>query len=134
MNSLTGLKNCLQFINNNWTLIIIIIGLAVAIIHKIQDYLKLSNDEKIAVAKSQISEIILKKISDAEEDYAEWTKAGSIKRSQVIDEIFADYPILSEVTNQDELIQWIDEQIDNALITLRKIIEDNTAVHNIDAT
>lgn len=134
MNILTGLKNCLQFINDNWTLIIIIIGLSVAIIHKIQDYLKLSNDEKIAVAKSQISEIILKKISDAEEDYAEWTKAGSIKRSQVIDEIFADYPILSKVTNQNELIKWIDEQIDNALITLRKIIEDNTAVHNIEAT
>lgn len=134
MNILTGLKNCLQFINDNWTIIIIIIGLAVAIIRNIQDYLKLSNDEKIAVAKSQISEIILKKISDAEEDYAEWTKAGSIKRSQVIDEIFADYPILSEVTNQDELIKWIDEQIDNALITLRKIIEDNTATHNIEAT
>ncbi len=125
MNILTGAKNCLQFINNNWTMIVIIIGLIIAIAKKIQDYLNLSNADKITIAKAQISEIILKKISDAEEDYAEWTKAGSIKRSQVINEIFAEYPILSTVTEQNELVAWIDEQIDTALKTLRVIVENS---------
>ena len=49
----------------------------------------------------------------------------SIKRAQVIDELFANYPILSKVTNQEDLIKWIDDVIDESLITLREIVENN---------
>ena len=125
MNMLNGIKNFLQFINDNWTSIIIIIGLCIAIGKKAKDYFSKSRDEKIAIAKTQIHEMILKLITDAEEDYEQWNKAGSIKRSQVISEIFAMYPVLSKVVNQNGLIQWIDNEIDGALITLRKVIEGN---------
>ena len=40
-------------------------------------------------------------------------------------EIYEEYPILNRIQNQDDLIQWIDEQINEALKTLRKIIESN---------
>ena len=125
MDILNGIQNFLQFINSNWTSIMVIIGLCVAIGRKAKNYFSKSNDEKIAIAKTQIHEMILKMISDAEEDYEEWNKAGSIKRSQVIGVIFNTYPVLSTVVNQDELIEWIDNEIDNALITLRKVIEEN---------
>lgn len=125
MNILNGIQNFLQFINSNWTSIMVIIGLCVAIARKAKNYFSKSNDEKIAIAKMQIHEMILKMITDAEEDYEEWNKAGSIKRSQVIGVIFSTYPVLSKVVNQDELIEWIDSEIDNALITLRKVIEEN---------
>lgn len=125
MNILDGIKNFLQYINDNWVTITIIISLTISIVNKLVSYLDKSDEEKIAIAKTQIHEMILKMITDAEKDYEEWNKAGSIKRSQVIGEIFATYPVLSKVISQDELIKWIDSEIDSALKTLREIIEIN---------
>lgn len=125
MDILNGIKNFLFLINDNWTTILVIIGLALALWKKIESYSKLSTDKKIEIAKKQISENILKLITQAEKDYAEWEKAGSIKRSEVISEIYKEYPILAKVVNQEELVKWIDEQIDNALPTLRDIIKQN---------
>lgn len=122
---LDGIKNFLQFVNDNWTTIIIIISLCIALYQKIKNYVSKSNDEKIAVAKKQVQEVILKLISDAEFDYAEFVKAGSIKRAQVIKKIFEDYPVLAKVTDQTALVEWIDETIDNALKTLREIVAMN---------
>ena len=125
MDILNGIKNFLSLINDNWTTILVIVGLALALWKKIESYSKLSTDKKIEIAKKQISENILKLITQAEKDYAEWGKAGSIKRSEVISEIYKEYPILAKVVNQEELVKWIDEQIDNALPTLRDIIKQN---------
>ena len=125
MDILNGIKNFLSLINDNWTTILVIIGLALALWKKIESYSKLSTEKKIEIAKKQISENILKLIPQAEKDYAEWDKAGSIKRSEVISEIYKEYPILAKVVNQKELVKWIDEQIDNALPTLRDIIKEN---------
>ena len=122
---LNGIKNFLSLINDNWTTILVIVGLALALWKKIESYSKLSTDKKIEIAKKQISENILKLITQSEKDYAEWEKAGSIKRSEVISEIYKEYPILAKVVNQEELVKWIDEQIDNALPTLREIIKQN---------
>ena len=113
MDILNGIKNFLSLINDNWTTILVIVGLALALWKKIE------------IAKKQISENILKLITQAEKDYAEWENAGSIKRSEVISEIYKEYPILAKVVNQEELVKWIDEQIDNALPTLRDIIKEN---------
>lgn len=125
MDILNGIKNFLSLINDNWTTILVIIGLALALWKKIESYSKLSTDKKIEIAKKQISENILKLITQAEKDYAEWEKAGSIKRSEVINEVYREYPILAKVINQEELVKWIDEQIDNALPTLMDIIKQN---------
>lgn len=127
MNFLTGLQNFLNIINDNWTTILVCVGLIVGIVKKTQDYLSKSDDEKIKIAKAQIKQVILKKISDAEVDYEEWNKAGSIKRSQVITEIYKEYPILSKVVDQTELTKYIDDAIDDALVELRKVIDSNKA-------
>jgi len=124
---LNGIKNFLAFVNDNWTTIIVIVSLAVALIRKIQSYIAQSDDKKIKIAKDQIKESMLKMVSDAEIDYQMWSQAGSVKRSQVIQKIFADYPVLSKIVDQDALIEWIDDQIDASLGELRKIIADNNA-------
>ena len=128
MNFIDGLKNFLLFINENWTSILVIFGLILMLWKKIENYNKLSTEEKIAIAKRQIQERMLKLISDAEENYEDWAKAGEIKRAEVIARIYDEYPILSSVINQDELIAWIDEQIDAALPTLRDLWEKKEAV------
>ena len=123
MNILTGIQNVLEFINNNWTAIIIILGLATAIAKKSKEFFNKSDDEKISIAKKQIQEVMLKLITDAETDYLEWIDAGAVKRSQVINKVFEMYPVLSKVSNQEELIVWIDDVIDDSLKTMREIFE-----------
>lgn len=124
---LNGIYNFLNFLDANWTMIMAILVLAAAIGKKAIDFSKKSRSEKIEIAKAQINEIMLKLVTKAENDYRNWIKAGEIKRAEVIDEVFAMYPILSKVTNQAEIIAWIDDAIDEALKTMRKIFEENDA-------
>lgn len=126
MNILNGIQNFLEFVNNNWTNIMVIIGLVIATVSRVKNYLNKSDEEKIAIAKEQIREIMLKLVVDAETDYTEWTKSGSIKRSQVIKQIFEKYPILSKVADQEELVGWIDDMIDEALNTMAETIKNRT--------
>ena len=133
MNILTGIQNFLEYINAHWTEIIVIIGLLIALGKKIRDYAAKSDEEKIAIAKKQIKETMLRLITDAEIDYCEWVKAGAIKRSQVIEEIFMMYPILSKAVNQEELIAWIDDVIKEALETMREIFEKQMADAKVES-
>ena len=128
---LTGIKNFLQLINENWTLITVVIGLGILVYKKIVGYLKLSEQEKINLALDQIRIAALKMVTDAEISWSEYKKAGSIKRAEVIKRIFDEYPILNKVTDQEELIQMIDDIIDEALKTMRDVIEENVKVKKI---
>lgn len=123
---LTGIRNFLDLINQNWTLITVIIGLGILVYKKIKNYLSLSDQEKIDLALKQIRITALKMVTDAEDEYANLVKAGKIKRAEVIDVIFEKYPILNKVTDQETLINTLDDIIDEALITMRKVIEENT--------
>ena len=122
---LNGVYNFLSFIEANWTMMLAIAMLIVSIVKKTMNFLAKSNEEKVLIAKAQISEAMLRLVTEAETDYREWISAGAVKRSQVIDQIFADYPILSKVTNQQEIIAWMDDTIDEALETMREIFEKN---------
>lgn len=122
---LDGIRNFLMFVNEHWTEIVVIAGLGLAIWKKAEAYLKKTDEEKIQIAKDQLRETILKFVTKAEVDYDDWVKAGAVKRAQVIDEIFAKYPILNRVTNQESLISEIDTMIDEALNELREILSKN---------
>lgn len=122
---MAGIQNFLQFIEENWVSILVCIGLIVSIVRKTIDFFSKPSDEQVRLAKNQISQVMLKLITDAEVDYEEWNKAGSIKRSQVIGQIYKEYPILSKIVNQSELIEWIDNEINISLKTLREIIKQN---------
>lgn len=122
---MAGIQNFLQFIEENWVSILVCIGLIVSIVRKTIDFFSKPSDEQVRLAKDQISQVMLKLITDAEVDYEEWNKAGSIKRSQVIGQIYKEYPILSKIVNQSELIEWIDNEINISLKTLREIIKQN---------
>lgn len=127
---LKGIQNFLQFINDNWTTIIIIVSLVVAIVQRVKVYFTKDKKERIEIAKAQIQEIVLKLITDAEVDYKEWEKAGSIKRAQVIQKIYAEYPILAKVADQAEVVKFIDDAINTSLKELRKIVTENQAKEN----
>ena len=46
-----SIVNLLQFLNNNWSMIIIIIGLGLTLYKKIKSYLKLSTQQNIGETK-----------------------------------------------------------------------------------
>lgn len=127
---LTGIKNFLELINQNWTLITVIIGLGILAFKKIRSYLSLSEQEKINTALEQVRITALEMVTDAEDVYQNWVKAGAIKRSEVIGRIFEEYPILNKVTDQETLIKTIDKIIDEALVEMRKVIEENAQKQN----
>ena len=122
---LNGIKNFLEFLNANWTVIAVLLGLFVAVIQKVKAFIGKTDEEKIQIAKKQIKEIMLKMVCEAEEDFEDWNKAGAIKRSQVISQIYEMYPILSKVIDQNELIKWLDMEINTSLQTLEDIIDVN---------
>ena len=125
-----SIKNFLQFVYDNWMDILVCVALIVGIIQKTKSYLSKSKEERVEIAKTQIKETMLKLITQAEVDYDNWNQAGSIKRSQVIKQIFDEYPILSTVTNQKEIIKWIESEIESSLNTLDDIITNSVSKSN----
>lgn len=122
---LNGINKFLTFINDNWTSIVVLIGLLVGLYIKIKNFVSKSDEERIEFVKVQIKEGMLKMITDAEINFESWNKAGSIKRSQVIKQIYDQYPILSKIVDQEAFIQWVDTEINNSLKTLREIVNNN---------
>lgn len=129
-NALYAIQNFLQLVNDNWTVIIVIVALLISIGKKAKEFFSKSDDEKIAIAKKQVQETMLKLITDAEIDWQDYKKSGSVKRAQVIEEIFEKYPVLSKVTDQEALIAWIDETIDDALKTMREVFTENKDIES----
>lgn len=124
MSVLNGVNNFLRMIDNNWTTIVIAIALGISVYKKIKSFLEKSDDKKIEFAKKIVCETMLERVSIAEKDYADWVKAGAAKRAQVISKVYADFPILAKVIDQDGLIAWIDETIKEALKVMREMIQE----------
>lgn len=122
---MTAIENFLSYLSDNWVMILALIGAAFSIGKMISRYLSLSNEEKVEVAKKLIKEAMLKMITEAEIDFEEWNKSGSIKRSKVIADIYEKYPILSKAASQEEVIAFIDSEINNSLKTLREVLKEN---------
>lgn len=125
-------KNLLQWVYDNFAVIICCAGLMVGIYRKVRKYFtaneedkKKQFDEAVEITKEKIRETMLKMVSESEDKYKDWVKAGSLKRAEVIAKIYNDYPILSQVVDQEGLIAYIDKTIDEALVTLREVLKEN---------
>lgn len=129
-----SIVNLLTWLNENWSFITTILVLVIAIYFKAKSfydtYKKMTEAEKekqfqIAVAKAKLAldEFILGFVADAEINWQdEGSKLGPIKRAEVIQRIYEQYPVFNDVVDQKEIIKFIDTLIDNALITVRETI------------
>ena len=131
MNFLDGLKNFLHIIEANWTSILVCIGIIIGLVQRARVFFKKSKEERIEIAKKQVRQTILEMVTKAEKDFADWNKAGEIKRSQVIKEIYDQYPILTKIIDQETVIAWIDEEINNSLKTLRVVVKENEKTDDV---
>ena len=125
---LNGISRFLQMVNDQWVTICVIIGLIFSLYLKIKDYMSKTTEERLEIAKAQIKQTILKLITSAEIDFKDWNEAGQLKRAQTIQTIYQMFPIVSKVADQESIVAFIDEQIDESLKTLRKIVKENDEV------
>jgi len=127
---MNGILSFLQFLDKNWTMIVAIATLLIAFYFRIKSainkWFKMTDEERqkateeqIKKAKQAIANYILSLVASAEIDW-EGTGLGPIKRAQVIEKIYKEYPILLEVVDQQELMRFIDEHIDQALEIVRE--------------
>lgn len=137
-----SINNLLMWINENWASLVTIIILLLAIFTKARKFYldwqnKTEQEKQIEIekaiknAKLAITENILSYVSDAEVNWSAWMKMGDIKRSEVIKQLYIDYPILLQVADQDELIKYIDIAIDKALEIVREKIRDANQIDGI---
>ena len=135
---MTAIYNFLTWIENNWIMIVAIATLLFAIYMKaksaVNKWLEMTDEERqketeeqIKKAKQAIANYILSFVAQAEIDWAE-KGLGAIKRAQVIEKIYKDYPILLEVVDQQELMRFIDEHIDQALEIVREKLRKENSV------
>ena len=117
-----GINNFLQWINDNWTSIVVCVGLVLALINKVVQYSKLSKQEKIDTALKIVKEELLKLMSEAEIEWEDYKKSGELKKSQVITEIYKEFPILKEYVDQDKLVEILTKMIDDEKENMDKII------------
>lgn len=131
-----AIYNFLQYLNDNWTMILAIIALLFALYMKIKNtvskWMKMSEEEKqkeledqVKKAKQAIANYILSLVASAEVDW-EGAGLGVIKRAQVIEKIYKEYPVLLQVVNQEDVIKFIDENIEIALQIVREKIRKET--------
>ncbi len=131
---MNGIKNFLQLIVDNWATIVaiatLVYGIYVRTKKAIVDWNAKSEAEKqaeidlqIANAKKVLGEQILKLVSKAELEWQSDTcKLGKVRRAEVIEKIYAQYPILLYAADQQEMIDYIDSLIDKALVVVRETI------------
>lgn len=133
-----GLQNLLNLINEHWTEIIgvllVLYSIGLKAKKSYMDWqakteaektveLQKAQEKAIAIARQALGEQILKLVATAEVDWQDaGSKLGPVKRSQVIAEIYKQYPVLEAVSDQNELLAYIDNLIDTALETVRATV------------
>ena len=124
-----AITNFLTFLNENWTLILVCLGAIAGIVAKTKNWMAKSQEEKKEAAIEAIRRSMLALVTEAEREYGSGT--GTVKRADVLARIFTQYPILAEVMDIEDTTEMLDEMIDEALVTLRALLEDNEAFFDL---
>ena len=122
---MVSLTNTFQFIESNWINILFVLVLLFVCIRKAASFFKMTKEQKIASVLRLIKEEILTYMTEAEIDWKEFSKAGEVKRAQVISKVYDKFPILAKCINQEELIDKIDAMIEEEKAKLDKLMENN---------
>lgn len=135
-----SIQSLLQWLIDNWasivTCLILLYGIYSKATKEYYVWKAASEEEKekkireaeekaIKAARDALKESVLALVSKAEVDWENLgSKLGPIKRAQVIGEIYKQYPILEKVTDQAELLEYIDNLIKEALEVVREKVRN----------
>lgn len=117
----------LKWLYDNWSVVVIILGILTAFIVKLKAWSELSADEKLQTANSerekaltQLKQFALSWVTTLEEKWSGIEKSGYIKKSEFFERVYDKLPVLSKYS--DEIEQTVSDIIDGALIEMRDIL------------
>ena len=117
-----AIQNTIEFFENNWLNLILILGVIGVAIERCFYLLSLSKEKKIELILKTVRREILALMSQAEVEWSYFSKSGEIKKAQVISKIYEKFPILAEYINQDKLVSKISKMIEDEKSNMDKII------------
>lgn len=117
------LLNFLQkIVNYAPEITIIVVGL-LGVFKSYMRVSKLSKQEKVEAAMKVIKEELLSLMSNAELEWKRYKKAGDLKRSKVLTDIYTQFPFLATYIDQDTLCEKIYSMIESEMDTMNRIIK-----------
>ena len=119
-------NNVVNSLSNSLPTIIIVIAIIIGAARMVIQYSKMTKEERVNTALKVIKEELLKLMSDAEIEWEDYKKSGELKKSQVLKEIYSQFPFLATYIDQDTLVNKLYELIDNEMENMNKIINNTT--------
>lgn len=119
-------NNIVNSLSNSLPTIIIVFAIIIGAVRTAIQYSKMTKEEKVNAALKVIKEELLKLMSDAEIEWEDYKKSGELKKSQVLKEIYSQFPFLATYIDQDTLVNKLYELIDNEMENMNKIINNTT--------
>lgn len=119
---MVGLKNLLALITENWAVISVVLSLVIFTIIKLKNWKTMSKDEKLDSLLLVIQQWILKMMCEAEKNWEKYNSAGEVKKSEVIAEIYKQFPQLADYSQQDEILTKIETMINGAMDSMNKVM------------
>ena len=119
---MAGFNNFIHLIQNQWTNIIVVIAIIATVIRTTLNYSALSQEQRVQSALKVINEELMKLMCQAEIQWKDYKKSGDLKRSQVIKDIYNQFPFLSKYMDQDALVKKIYEMIDKQMDNMNNLL------------
>jgi di/tripeptidase len=119
---MTGFNNFIHLIQSQWTNIIVVIAIIATVIRTTLNYSALSQEQRVQSALKVINEELMKLMCQAEIQWKDYKKSGDLKRSQVIKDIYNQFPFLSKYMDQDALVKKIYEMIDKQMDNMNNLL------------
>jgi len=88
----------------------------------------MTEEQRVQSALKVVKEELMRIMCQAEIQWKDYKKSGDLKRSQVIKDIYNQFPFLSKYMDQDKLVKTIYEMIDKQMDNMDNLLnkpEDN---------
>ena len=125
INFMNGINNFANLIQGQWTNIVVVIAIIAGLVRSIITYYTMNEEQRVQAALKVISEELMKMMVQAEIQWKDYKKSGELKRSQVIKDIYNQFPFLSRYMDQEKLVQTIYEMIDKQMDNMNELMKKN---------
>lgn len=122
---MNGLTNFVNLIQSQWTNILVVVAILFGVIRTGINYYSMSKEQRTEAALTVVKSELLKLMSHAELQWSDIKKSGSLKRSQVIKDIYTQFPFLASYIDQETLLKRLYEMIDTEMENMNKILNND---------
>ena len=119
---MTGFNNFIHLIQSQWTNIVVVIAIIATVVKTALSYSSMTEEQRVQSALKVVKEELMRLMCQAEIQWKDYKKSGDLKRSQVIKDIYNQFPFLSKYMDQDRLVKTIYEMIDKQMDNMDNLL------------